>query len=299
MGSGCRSVALTLLTWCAGTVAVGCEDVAARPDLRTQLAGLVAAIPRSSHYGTVTAARLARELAESRPFLVDLREPEESDADGYVDGSVNIPLGRLIADLDRLPARDRPIVVYCSSGHRGAMAMTALRLLGYTSVRNLAFGFDAWWKAGFASVEGPRPPGAVHGLSSVPETQVLRQVLGETLGHLPGDFHATTVATLHDELSGGRRLVLLDVRRAEQYERDGRIAGAVSVPLEVLFDGLPRLPSKDTRIVVCCVSGHRSSVAATGLRLLGYVNVASLDGGLEAWKAAGLPLIGGLSGGTQ
>jgi rhodanese-related sulfurtransferase len=230
---------------------------------------------------------------------VDVREPEESETEGYVDGSVNIPLRRLIADLDELPARDRPIVVYCSSSHRGAMATTALRLLGYTDVRNLAFGFDAWWKAGFPFVEGSRPPAAVHGLSSVPETAVLRRVLGETLGHLPGDSHATTVAALHEDLSAGRRLVLLDVRRAEQYDRDGRIAGAVSVPLEVLFDSLQRLPSKDTRIVVCCASGHRSSVAGMGLRLLGYANVTSLDGGVEAWKAAGLPLIGALPGGTQ
>ncbi len=274
------------------------RNVTAQPDVRAELAKLVATIPRGSHYGTVTAVQLARE-AGSRPFLLDVREPAELEADGYVEGSVSIPLSRLVANLATLPARDQPIVVYCASGHRGAMAMTALRLLGYTDVRNLAFGFGAWRKAGLPVVEGSPPAESGVGTAPVIESPALHRLLGEAFSHLPDDFHAITVGRLHADLSAGKRLVLVDVRRPEQYDRDGRIAGAVSVPFELLFDSLDRLPSRDTCTVVYCASGNRSSVAVMGLRLLGYTRASSLDGGVEAWKAAGLPLVGARSRGTQ
>ena len=179
------------------------------------------------------------------------------------------------------------------------MAMTALRLLGYANVRNLAFGFGAWWKAGLPVVESPPSREPVADTERVVDSPALRQELNELFAHLPGDFHATTVGALWAGLSAGERLVLVDVRRAQQYDRDGHIAGAVSVPFEVLFDSLDRLPSKHTRTVVYCASGNRSSVAAMGLLLLGYSNVTSLDRGVEAWRAAGLPLVGAQSRGIQ
>jgi rhodanese-related sulfurtransferase len=44
------------------------------------------------------------------------------------------------------------------------------------------------------------------------------------------------------------------------------------------------------RVVLHCASGGRSALAADTLRQLGYRNVAHLDGGLNAWKAAGRPV---------
>jgi rhodanese-related sulfurtransferase len=271
-------------------VTASSPEAPAQLDMRRQLARLVAAIPRDSRYGTATATQLARELSGARPFLLDVREPAERQTDGYVEGSVSIPLRRLMASLDQLPARDRAIVVYCASSHRGAMAMTALRLLGYTNVRNLAFGFGAWWKAGLPVAEDSAPAGPAVGTAPAIESPALHRMLGEYFAQMPSDFHATTAAALHADLSAGKRLVLVDVRRPEQYDKDGHIAGAVSVPFEVLFDNLDRLPPRDTPTLVYCASGHRSAVAVMGLCLLGYTDATSLDGGVDAWRAAGLPL---------
>ena len=46
--------------------------------------------------------------------------------------------------------------------------------------------------------------------------------------------------------------------------------------------------NKDKRIILHCASGGRSALAAKTLKDMGYNNVAHLDGGIKAWKEAGL-----------
>ena len=83
------------------------------------------------------------------------------------------------------------------------------------------------------------------------------------------------------------QLVILDVRQPHEW-RAGHIDGARHLPLTQLPRRLRDL-DRHTPIVVVCRSGHRSAIAATLLRALG-VDAHSLDGGVHAWTAAGLPL---------
>ena len=126
-------------------------------DFAALFQALVESIPADKGYGTVKAASLNEELADQPPFLLDVREVSEIEADGYIEGAINIPVRELLKNLAYLPGLDEPIVVYCASGHRGAFAMTALRLLGYTNVRNLAGGAGAWKKAELPLVTGALP----------------------------------------------------------------------------------------------------------------------------------------------
>jgi rhodanese-related sulfurtransferase len=58
---------------------------------------------------------------------------------------VNIKIQDVPASLAQLPAdKAAPVVVLCQSGHRGAIVMMYLRMTGYTNVRNLAGGMNAW-----------------------------------------------------------------------------------------------------------------------------------------------------------
>jgi rhodanese-related sulfurtransferase len=76
------------------------------------------------------------------PFLLDVREPYEYSL-AKLDGSVLIPLGTLPQSLEKLD-RDVEIVAYCHHGMRSADAVGFLLQQGFTNVKNLVGGIDAW-----------------------------------------------------------------------------------------------------------------------------------------------------------
>ena len=78
------------------------------------------------------------------PVVFELRTTDEF-ATGYIKTSVNIPVNEFMADLTKLPTdKAAPIITVCQSGHRGALAMMALRMMGYTNVNSLAKGINGW-----------------------------------------------------------------------------------------------------------------------------------------------------------
>ena len=88
-------------------------------------------------------------------------------------------------------------------------------------------------------------------------------------------------------MDGDPQLQLIDVRNPSEHS-SGTIPGAKEVPLPVLRDHLGEL-DPDRPTVVVCASGNRSSVGASLLRAVGFVQVADVLGGFDAWAAAGLP----------
>ncbi|RRR65408.1 MAG: rhodanese-like domain-containing protein [Candidatus Viridilinea halotolerans] len=97
------------------------------------------------------------------------------------------------------------------------------------------------------------------------------------------------VSELKQRLDAGERFYLLDVRSAEEYSGDGRIAGAHLLPLPMLAMRQSELP-RDIPIVCVCRSGNRSGVAAEQLARQGFSEVINLTGGMIAWARAGLPM---------
>ena len=89
------------------------------------------------------------------------------------------------------------------------------------------------------------------------------------------------------ELLSDGDVQLVDVRRPDEHEA-GRIAGDRHIELD-------RLPAEagslepDRPILFYCRTGSRSSMAAQAFAASGY-DARNLDGGLEAWVAAGLPI---------
>ncbi|MGE0485956.1 MAG: rhodanese-like domain-containing protein [Gammaproteobacteria bacterium] len=88
----------------------------------------------------------ARELLAAGVTFVDVREPAEC-AKGTIEGAVCIPRGVLewkAGAEPRLADRAAPVVIYCQSGGRSALAARALEELGWSAVQSLAGGYGAW-----------------------------------------------------------------------------------------------------------------------------------------------------------
>jgi rhodanese-related sulfurtransferase len=96
-------------------------------------------------------------------------------------------------------------------------------------------------------------------------------------------------------LSGGG--VLIDIRPAAQRAAQGEIPGSIVVErnhLEWRLDPcsdarLPWVTGYDHRIIVFCVDGYTSSLAAAALQDLGLYRATDVIGGYRAWVAEGLP----------
>lgn len=85
--------------------------------------------------------------------------------------------------------------------------------------------------------------------------------------------------------------VVIDLRTRAEFEA-GTIAGARNLPwADDLAERLAAELDRATPIVVLCAWGHRSVVASIALRREHFRNVRFLDGGLESWGLAGLPIV--------
>lgn len=92
---------------------------------------------------TTTAVQLRQRLdAGETPVLLDVREDWEV-ALCRIDGSLHLPMGRIPARLDEIPA-DRPVVCLCHHGMRSAQVAAFLANNGFSDVENLDGGIDAW-----------------------------------------------------------------------------------------------------------------------------------------------------------
>ena len=262
------------------------------PDMVAVFTDVIAAFPADAGYATVAAAKLNEELADVAPFLVDLRETSEIEANGYIAGAINIPVRQLLNSLEKLPGLDEPIVLYCGSGHRGGIALALLTGLGYTNVRNLGGGLGGWTKAGLP-VEAGLPAEAAAISTPIVEDQALFTAFNDFLANMPDSFYAIGAASLNEALAGGATPVFIDVRSQAEWDKDGYIEGATLIPMPEFMSNLDKLPTdQSTPILVYCGSGHRGGIMMTALRLMGYTDVTNLGGGLGAWKAASLPVAG-------
>ncbi len=105
-----------------------------------------------------------------------------------------------------------------------------------------------------------------------------------------------TPSQVKEEMEKGNTQ-LIDIREAEELTAAGKIPGSTHASRGMLeFYADASLPyhkpefDKNKKIILHCASGGRSALAAKTLKDMGYENVAHLEGGIKAWKEAGLPV---------
>lgn len=242
-------------------------------------------------YNTISIEALNEMLAEEPPpFVLDVREYSEIEANGRIESSVVIPLRELTQHLDLLPSFDTTIVSYCGSGWRCTIALTALEALGWEDVKCLKDGsFGGWVDGGYPTVEGLPEEVALNAASPDP---AMIETVGGMLANVPEGFGGITVDDLNIAIVDNPDLILIDVRRAEELTENGLIEGAVNIPLESFIANIADWPTDhDAPIVIYCGSGHRSTIAMTIMWTYGFTDVKSLKGGFAGWVGAGYPVV--------
>ncbi|MBR1126453.1 thiosulfate sulfurtransferase [Bradyrhizobium lablabi] len=203
--------------------------------------------------------------------LLDVRHEAEF-ATGHPLFAANMAAGRIALEAEvRLPRKDVPVVLYDAGEGLVAPAADQLAALGYTNVRQLEGGLDAWRRAGFELFQDVNSYAKAFG------------ELVESRRHTPS-LAAEEVGAL---IADNANIAILDVRRFDEYATMN-IPGSVSVPgAELVLRAGRAAPDPATTIVVNCAGRTRSIIGTQSLINAGVPNrVVALRNGTIGWTLA-------------
>lgn len=103
---------------------------------------------------------------------------------------------------------------------------------------------------------------------------------------------SVTPAALAERIGSGEDICLVDVRTPVEFE-GVHAQGAHNVPLDAFDPAAVVRSSNGERVHVICHSGSRASAACERMLAAGCSNVVNVEGGTQAWEAAGLPVVRG------
>lgn len=214
-------------------------------------------------------------------YLIDVRTEREF-VEGHIPGFWWFPGGQAVQRADDVVAvRTATVVFACDGTVRATVTASWYRQMGFPNVYAVAGGVTAWKAAGLPLGAG-EPTQPVWGVTEAKE---------RTRALSPQDLHGAIT-------SGGPPLVIF-VDPSNEFAA-GHVPGARWLPrgrLELLIAVLA--PATDTPIVVTDGDGRGATLSAVTLQETGYGNVSALHGGMDAWRAAGLPVEQGLTGVMQ
>ena len=227
--------------------------------------------------GTISPEGLNSLLQGDSPFaLIDIREAGEYNS-SHIPGSSLISRRHLESQMwEAVPHLDVPVVVCDDDQRRADLAAAALENLGYTNVSALAGGLNLWVSRDLGSEWG---------------TNVLSKDFGEKMEvvhHVP----EIDAEDLHARIERGDKLVILDTRTPEEYQRFC-IPGGRSVPggeLALRITDITRDLDDDTTVIVNCAGRTRSIIGTRMLQRMGVTNALGLKNGTSGWVLAGYQL---------
>jgi len=188
-------------------------------------------------------------------IVVDTRMPADFGS-AYIKGSYNIMVQNLPTYAGWVLPYNKPILLVVEDPAHLDSAVRYLIRIGYDQIVGYLYrGVEAWYNKALPI---------------------------EHLGLI-------TYEGLKNQIDQGDNLVLLDVRRKDEWE-EGHLEGVVHTYVGHLPKQQVEIP-KDRPIVVICASGERASLGASILRRQGYLDVYNLLGGMLSWKNADYPTV--------
>jgi hydroxyacylglutathione hydrolase len=106
----------------------------------------------TEHLGVLSVNTLKDMLEQNKIILIDVREEREWEEE-HIKGSLNIYVGHLKQDVDRLP-KDKPIATTCEWGGRGGLAASILKNMGFSNVYNVLGGLRSWRNLRYPVISG-------------------------------------------------------------------------------------------------------------------------------------------------
>ena len=226
---------------------------------------------------TISAKDLSTLLqGKSRFALIDVREAGEYNSSHIADSSL-IPRRELEFRMDvSAPVKGEQLVICDDDGRRAALAAATLAHMGYSNVSVLDRGINQWSTEGYPTEWG---------------SNVISKDFGERMEvehHVP-EIEATE---LHERIERGDKLVILDTRTPEEYQRFC-IPGGRSVPggeLALRVTDITKDLDEDTTIIINCAGRTRSVIGTRVLQRMGLTNIYGLKNGTSGWLLAGYEL---------
>jgi len=216
---------------------------------------------------------VAKQTQES-VYLIDVRTEGEFKA-GHIPGFRWFPGGQAVQRSDDVAVVKSATYIFCCDGKaRATITGSIYRQLGHENVFAVDGGTLAWQAAG-QHLETGFTTSSPAGMKEA--EALVKKVSAEDLSHNQADL-------------------VLYVDTSEDFSQ-GHTPGAKWITrswLEIEIADIA--PSKSASIAVTCRDGRSSTLAAATLQGLGYTNITTLDGGMTAWKQAGLPVEEGLTG---
>ena len=228
-----------------------------------------------------------RSVTESI-YFIDVRTSEEYDL-GRIPGFRWFPGGQCVQRSDDVAVvKNAPIVFCCDGRARAALTASWYRQLGHEEVYAVDGGTQAW-------VADHRPLESGMSIAALNDGSIA----GETESELLVEARRAVPAVSARALDQDPPDVIIFVDTSQEFAR-AHVPGSRWVPRGWLeWQIADHVRSNEASIVVTCVDGRQSLLAAATLRQMGYANVRALAGGLSSWQAARLPVEEGLSGVTR
>lgn len=200
-------------------------------------------------------------------YVLDVRTPEEYMA-GHLPGVRSAPGGQLVQETDsHMAVWGARVVLVDDNGVRATMTASWLKQMGWTDIAILKM--EALGEGSGGQVPGPHVPRA--------------------LGYDAGSFAGISAADLSQALDGGESVAVVDFADSRSYDC-GHIPGAWFSTRARLKQAFANLPEAET-LVFTSPDGTLAGLAAQDFSEADLpFAIKVLEGGTEAWTAAGLPL---------